>query len=107
MAFIDDFLSMMPSVVKVAPLVSTDTYGVPTYGPDVPYKAHIANKSSFIRGPNGETIVTKGTVWMNCTVPLPDTSRITFPDGSTPPILMVNQAQDETGDTQFTRIDFG
>ena len=106
-SFIADFADMMPSVVKVAPRLNSDQYGAATYGTDVPYKAHVSNKAGYIRGPQGELIATKGRIWLNCQTPFPPTSRVTLPDGTTPPILAVNGAEDETGEQQFTRVDFG
>lgn len=98
----------MPSRVTVYRLTGRDKYGAPSYGKGTPYRAHISNKSTMIRGANGELVATKGTVWMateSKNVSAKD--KVVLPDGSIPIILDVNGAADETGLDLYTRLDMG
>lgn len=103
-----DFLDMMPSTVTVEPFASSDTYGAPVYGPLVSYRCHVSNKASYIRGPSGEMIVTKGAIWIACASDaFTAKARLTLPNGAKPILLAINGAQDETGTDIGTRVDFG
>lgn len=104
---ISDFLDLMPSTFKLAPLVGRDTFGKPTYGDDTPYRGHKNDKSHYIRGANGETILSSGIIWLATGDAITVQHRLTLPNGSTALILDVNGGDDETGATLFTRLDLG
>lgn len=47
---------MMTNTVTVAPRTALDTYGKPTYGTAVSYKAHISRKRTMVRSPAGQEV---------------------------------------------------
>lgn len=76
------------NVVYVAPRSSVDGYGKPTYGTDVRYDAHLANKQEMVRAPNGQEVESKQQAWLFTTDVIPTTSRLTLSTadvGSTEP----------------------
>ena len=103
----DDFRDICTASVGVSRLLGRDKYGTPSYGPVSNFAAHVSNKSTMIRGANGELIATKGAVWMDPASGITAVDKMILPDGSVPVILAVNSAQDEAPDDVYTRVDFG
>ena len=102
------FLDLMPSSVTVEPFLSSNTFGQASYGPAKTYRAHISNKSVLVRGPEGETIVARGQVWLATSDDIGSKDRVTLPGtGGIIIILNVDAGQDETGVNLYTRLDFG
>lgn len=100
-----EFFDMMPATVQVAPYVSDDQYGKPTYGADVAYSARISIKDELVRSHDGREIAARGKVYLFSTVPpittVPTTrDRITLPAQyvpTKPPILDVQPETDQAG----------
>lgn len=92
------FLSMMPSTVQIAGRSSHSNYGEPTFGSNTSYRARVVNKPRFVRIDDSHTLAIKTEVWLASTggtITVDD--RITLPDGTTPPIAMVEQFGDAQG----------
>jgi hypothetical protein len=96
---------MMPATVTVAPFVSRTSYGVPTYGAAVGYRARVSNKSQLVRNANAEEVVARGNVILATVAPITVSDKVTLPDGTTPLILVVNVESDETGPI-YTKLFF-
>ena len=47
-----EFYSMMPHRVTVAPYVSRDVHGIPSYGPAVTFRARVTGKALSLRRPD-------------------------------------------------------
>jgi hypothetical protein len=106
MSGIDDWLDLMPDTVTVAPWQARDTVGVAQYGPPVPYRARVNNKSQMVRVASGELVAARGVAWLATTDDIDVRSKITLPDGSTPVILVSNVTPDENGPL-FVKVGFG
>lgn len=102
-----DFLDMLPSTVMVAPYIARDRFGAASYGPAVGYPAHIADQETLMRGPQGETIVVQKVAWLGTDHKFSTLDQVTLSDGSTPIILAINAAEDETATALYTKIGFG
>lgn len=107
MSGINDFLDLMPSAITIEALTGRDSYNTPSYAAPVSYRCRCNYKAHFVRGPEGELIPAKGTLWIASSVRIPVTSRITLPDGTQPQILESVAETDETGAILYCRIDFG
>lgn len=55
----------MSSAVTIANPLSVDTYGKPTYGTPVSYRAHLSRKRMLVRGDNGQEIESKQQVHLD------------------------------------------
>lgn len=106
MSSIGDWLDLMPATVKIERLTGRDRAGGPSYGPPSTYRARVNFKSHFVRGANGELVSARGTAWLATVDPITVRDRITLSDGTTPPMLVVNQESDESAPL-YTRIDLG
>ena len=109
---ISDFEDMMGSSVTVAPLTGKNNYGKPTYGTTVTYKARISYRNRWLRQSDRQEVLSRGEVWTNGVTPVANEDQLTLPAGSpgptlTPPILDVQQPQDEDGNVHHTKIIFG
>lgn len=102
---ISDFSDCLTSAVNIAPVSSKDSYGKPTYGADVPYGARISERNIKVRDAQGEEVVADGYILLGSSNSIPVDSKITLPDSSTPVIIAVNRAYDESG-LHHTRIYF-
>jgi len=93
---------MLGQEVVIEPYTGSDSFGAPVYGPGASYPARVVGEVKMVRSPTGEEVVSSTKV----TIPGPPDgpeavdprSRITLPDGSTPPILAAPSYPDEYGD---------
>lgn len=92
---ITDFKEMLRQVVVIAPLVSRDSYGAPVYGPEASTKARIGHSKTIMRGSDGSDIAVSSQVWMLKKFAVSAQDKIIMPDGSTPPILKVEEYWDD------------
>lgn len=103
---IADFLPLMPETVSVASYTGSDGYGQPQHGSPVDYRARVIYRAKLVRAANGEETVARGEVWLATTTAIDEQDQITLPDGTTPPILMVEQLSDADG-PHHTKVAFG
>lgn len=89
--------------VLIAPRTSLDGYGKASYGSDVAYNVHIAQKQELVRNQNGQEVTSLQQVWVLSGDLIPTTSRLTFSTGDvgsteaaqiTPKILAVVRRYD-------------
>lgn len=105
---INDFLDLMPTTFKVYAFLGRDTYGAATFSTSFnSYRGHKNDRQHFIRAATGEQVVSSGEIWLATADTIAVNDKVVLPDGSTPLILAVNGADDETGGTLFTKLDLG
>lgn len=105
MSNISDWSDLMTQDVTVAPFVSRDAYGTPTYGSGVSYKARVNYEQHLVRTADGEQTVARGTAWLARTTAVGSQDKVTLPDASTPLILVTILEVDEGGPL-YCRLDF-
>ena len=103
--FADLFVDMMPATITVERITGRDKYNKPTYGAAASYPARINNVQKNVIGPDGQMVVARGRAWLDTVDPFTVNDRVTFPDGSHPKLLNVNQVPDEKGPA-YTSFDF-
>lgn len=103
---IEDLLDFMPETILHAAPGGFNEYGQSIPGPVTAYRARIAHRSRLVRDRNGDTVAARGSVWLANGPVVGVEDQITLPDGSTPPILAVDDLSDETG-ARFVKIIFG
>lgn len=106
---ITDYLDCMPQTVTLAAKSGRDGYGAPSYASGTDYRARVVYKDKLIRRQeDGEVqeIAARGHVWFGPpTSDLTDTTppivnvgdKITLPDSTAPPVILVEQFPDEDG----------
>lgn len=99
MALPYDFVRLMPHTVTVSTsAASRDNYGKATYAAGTSYKARVVAKMQTIRDKLGEEKASSHIVYLNGVSGLsPEKGQITLPDGSKPPILLVETYPDGSG----------
>lgn len=95
--FADDFLDMMPSSISVGVFGGRSDDGTPIYATPVSYRCYIDNNVRNTIGGDGQLVAARGTVYVDTADVISANDQVTFPDGSVPVILNVNQLSDETG----------
>lgn len=107
MVYANDFSDMMNAKLTLAPFVSRDVYGVPTFGTAVQYNCRRFKKNKLVRNASGQEVTSTAQVWIlgNPTVTAQD-QIILLSDGSKPIILSVDSPDDETGTVAFTKVYF-
>ena len=94
---ISDWADLMKERVTIAPFVSRDSYGVPTYGSGVSYKCRIGHSSKWVRKSDGSIVVASAAVWIEGSPEITPQAKLTLPNGSTPPIISVDRFFDDRG----------
>jgi hypothetical protein len=98
---------LLNQTVTVSTRASHDNYGQPSYGSGTSWSAYGSHKSGFVRDANGET-VSVSSVWYVASTRVIDISdRITLPDGTTPPIVVVDNLVGFTGTHSYSKISLG
>lgn len=103
-AWADNFLSMMPMLITLAPRTGTTGSGTPSYGPAKSYHAYVTADSKAVYSATGTVVfstsviiahpkATDSTILVSIT---PD-AKLTLPDGTTPRILTIGSISDESG----------
>ena len=100
------FFPLMPHTVNIAPYVSRNSFGKPTYGADVAYRARVVYKNIHIRVSDGSEKVARGIVYLGSAVVISPEDRVTLPDATTPPVLASHNYADDVG-AHHTQIYFG
>ena len=104
------WLDLMADTVTIDAWVSQSSSGVPSYaGAPVSYPAYIEVKNRLIIDAQGREIIARGRVFLGATANIGVKDKLTLPSGYvplSPPILAVNQANDELG-THHITLDIG
>lgn len=104
---VDDFSDLMNQVVSHAESASVGEYGGHAFGSAVDYSARVVYKSKLIRQKDGSEVLSRGVIWFQTNIDISVEDEVTLPDGSTPPLLMVDRYSDETNDFHHTKVFFG
>lgn len=97
-------VSLLTQTITVEPFASRNTYGKPVYGASVSYQALWMKKLRQIRDNAGKIIVSRSTVVLDVNPTIGMEDRVTLPDGTTPPIVGIEQCVSDYGDPWVTRI---
>jgi hypothetical protein len=98
MGWDSDFLDLMPHSVVVSTRTGHSAYGTASFSADgSTYRARVLTKPGFVRGPQGENVAFHTIVWVASTGAIDISSRLTLPDGTTPPIVGLERVPDEDG----------
>ncbi len=92
-----DLLALMFHTVTVEPFTGRDEYGRPTYGAATQYRARVVGMQRLVRTPDGAEKVSATTVYLASAPGVGPEDRVTLPDGSQPPILVVSRMPDDRG----------
>lgn len=101
-----DFLALMPSTVSISTRASHNSYGEPSFGTATNYRARIVNAPGFVRDPFGESVLINTIVWVASTGTIDVSDRVALPDGTTPPIVLVERYPDGDG-THHHKLSLG
>jgi len=104
---ISDFADLMNQTVSHAESASTSEYGKPAFGSSADYSARVVYKSKLIRKADGSEVLSKGVIWFQSNVDISVEDEVTLPDGTTPPLLIVERYSDETDGFHHTKVFFG
>jgi hypothetical protein len=93
--------------VTVEPWASQDSYGQASYGSAVTYEALVTNADDTAVGANGEVIVPRCAVLFLEAVAIGPLDRITLADGSTGPIVRVDEGVHDAAGRMMTKVSIG
>lgn len=97
---------LMSSDVTVAARTGKDSYGKPTYGTAVRYKAHLSRKATLVTMPTQQVVNSGQAVYLDGHPPVQDTDQVTLSTGDVgstesvylqPLVLVVERKFDESG----------
>lgn len=89
---------LMVDTITLAGVSSKDAYGKRTWGSATTItNCRVQSGTHKIVDGNGAEIVAEGTVYVPNAPTVTVNSKLTLPDGSTPPILLVDRVGDERG----------
>lgn len=106
----DTFLTVMTSTLTVNRLtgVSTDGYGRPAYSTAaLTLRCRVTEKQTLVRSFDGTQEVAKTVCWVRSTSSFSPSDRVTLPDGTTPPLISLNEYRDENSQPHHTVLYFG
>lgn len=105
--FASDFDDMLPQTVTVRTLASRNGDGSPAYSTAAStHQARVVNVNRQTRDEKGNVVQAGYVAWVASTGVLSANSRITLPDGSSPPVLNVAVYPNENGN-YYNKILFG
>lgn len=99
-------LALLTETLTVAPYLSQDAYGKPTYGPSVTYAAREEWKIRRIVDQTGQERISRARVFFDGDVTLTLRDQVTLTDGTTPPILLLYHVRDLSGGTHHLEVSF-
>lgn len=105
--FLEEFGDMLHDTITYEPYTGRDPIGGgPSYGSPIEVKCRWVRKMRYVANKDGATIMSSSFVRTPPFGEFDVQSRITLPDGSTPPILSFETSPDENGDLYSYRISF-
>jgi hypothetical protein len=97
-SFDPEFLTMMPSTMRVFPFITFDTYGEPSYSTAATnYRCRIEPDGQVVKDQLGKDIVLNVTAYVASTSALNVLSNYILPDGSTGIVISISPVPDEDG----------
>ena len=98
MSWETQFTDLMPHTVTMRARASRNSDGSDTFSTSAStYRARVMNTRKWVRGVNGNGAMTAAIAWIASTGTMAMDSRYTLPDGSSPPVLMIDTVPDEDG----------
>lgn len=92
------FLDLMPQTLQLQRLAGRDNYGEPVFGVVEDIRCRVVSRFVLERDADGQERRRKATTaWTFGAHGIKEQDRIVLPDGTSPPILLVNRYPDETG----------
>ena len=108
MGFSSDFDDVMTQTVTVKTLASRNSDGSAAYSTATStFAARVVNTNRQIRDASGNVVMGQYDVWIASTGTIAANSKITLPDGTAPPILLVHAYPDENGSHYHNKVTFG
>jgi hypothetical protein len=109
--FADDFLDMLAQTITLSAYLGVTGNGTRSYGPAKIYHAQITSDSKAIYSATGQVVFSTSVIIFHpkatdstvLTAITPD-AKIVLPDGTSPRILQIGSAADETGGTVYFEI---
>ncbi|MBX3697009.1 MAG: hypothetical protein KF811_04310 [Dokdonella sp.] len=104
--FAADIASFLPDTVHHATRTTSTGAGAGVFGEERPYRARVVRKlrSIYRKTEGGYTLIESSCqAWIAGLSSIQFADRLRLPDGSTPPILMIEQVPDERGEL-FTKV---
>lgn len=97
-------LALCNQSVSIAPLSARDSFNQHSYSTAVTSDAYVEYHTTMVRASDGQEKVSSAQVYVDGSVAVALTSRITLPDGQTPQILAIDELCDENGDADHKVI---
>lgn len=91
------FLALMIHTVTLSGPPTRDDFGKPTYPQAVQLKGRVENTREEVRTADGDVVEAKTKLFLPGAPAVTTESRITLPDGTSPPIVSVAQESDARG----------
>lgn len=102
-----ELAELMTQTITRRPSASIDSYGARTYGAPSQHPCHIDGATTEVIGPDGNTIIADGSLWMDYTPDAATSDTITLPGENKPrKIVTVKTVYDETG-PHHTKLFYG
>jgi hypothetical protein len=96
-----ELLELLESQVTVKPLSGRGLDGKQTHGTAVSYRCHVERKQRVVVNARGQEVPSSGRCLLDDAYPaITESSLLTLPDGSTPPIVAVETTYDSAGPYQ-------
>ena len=97
---------LMTDTVTIAPVSTRDAYGKHGWATAVSYVGRIQSGDHKVLDPKGVERVSVGRVYIPDAPDVSIHDKLTLPDGTSPPILAIDETHDERG-THHTTIHYG
>lgn len=100
MAFHEEFADLMADEVTIEPFSTEDRNAQASYGTGVVYACRVVGQRKWVRGFQGQELLSTVQIYLNSTASIHPRSRVTLPSRFSPlrpPIIYVKLESDETG----------
>lgn len=97
-------LDLLTDTVTLAPYVSQDAYGTPTYGATQTLAARVQYKVQRITNAQGQERVSQAKVFLDGTVTVALQDKLTLPDGRSPAIQLLYEVKDVDGSRHHIEV---
>lgn len=97
---------LMPHTVQVSTGTTRNKHGTLSYGSASTYQARVVPASAKDLSQSGEVAEVRTYVYIASTRAIPSDCKVTLPDGTSPPVLRVEQFPDDDG-THHQRVSLG
>jgi len=102
------FRSLMTTTIRVSTRAGHTNYGAPTWAATAStFAARVVDKPGFVRNDQGEDVAYRSVAWLASTGgSLVVDNRYTLPDGTSPPVVMIERYPDDRG-AHHVKLFFG